>query len=190
MWILSWEIRASDHSGATLETLANRTAGWREYVLRTVKAERRKVYGIGGVYYSICIICVYLLYSAGNCILEDLYKGREEGWKSIIPIYNGYVQYRLTWDVQYFWVALGLAVGGGILNSFGGIVGVIGSLALLGTALMNVVALYKLACAYGHGIGFTIGLFSLNPLFMLILGFGDSGVHGTAGVAEMKFRDI
>ena len=69
-------------------------------------------------------------------------KAGEEGWKSIIPIYNGYVQYRLTWDVQYFWVALGLAVGGGILNSFGGIVGVIGSLALLGTALMNVVALY------------------------------------------------
>lgn len=47
-------------------------------------------------------------------------KAGEEGWKSIIPIYNGYVQYRLTWDVQYFWVALGLAVGGGILNSFGG----------------------------------------------------------------------
>ena len=45
-------------------------------------------------------------------------KAGEEGWKSIIPIYNGYVQYRLTWDVQYFWVALGLAVGGGILNSF------------------------------------------------------------------------
>ena len=64
------------------------------------------------------------------------------------------------------------------LNSFGGIVGVIGSLALLGTALMNVVALYKLACAYGHGIGFTIGLFFLNPLFMLILGFGDSEYMG------------
>ena len=92
-------------------------------------------------------------------------KAGEEGWKSIIPIYNGYVQYRLTWDVQYFWVALGLAVGGG-------------SLALLGTALMNVVALYKLACAYGHGIGFTIGLFFLNPLFMLILGFGDSEYMG------------
>ena len=93
-------------------------------------------------------------------------KAGEEGWKSIIPIYNGYVQ------------ALVLAVGGGILNSFGGIVGVIGSLALLGTALMNVVALYKLACAYGHGIGFTIGLFFLNPLFMLILGFGDSEYMG------------
>lgn len=109
---------------------------------------------------------------------RSLQKPGEEGWKSIIPIYNGYVQYRLTWDVQYFWVALGLAVGGGILNSFGGIVGVIGSLALLGTALMNVVALYKLACAYGHGIGFTIGLFFLNPLFMLILGFGDSEYMG------------
>ena len=46
------------------------------------------------------------------------------------------------------------------------------------SALMNVVALYKLACAYGHGIGFTIGLFFLNPLFMLILGFGDSEYMG------------
>lgn len=73
-------------------------------------------------------------------------KAGEEGWKSIIPIYNGYVQYRLTWDVQYFWVAL-----------------------------------YKLACAYGHGIGFTIGLFFLNPLFMLILGFGDSEYMGPQG---------
>ena len=27
-------------------------------------------------------------------------KAGEEGWKSIIPIYNGYVQYRLTWDVS------------------------------------------------------------------------------------------
>ena len=43
---------------------------------------------------------------------------------------------------------------------------------------MTVVALYKLACAYGHGIGFTIGLFFLNPLFMLILGFGDSEYMG------------
>lgn len=56
-------------------------------------------------------------------------KAGEEGWKSIIPIYNGYVQYRLT-------------------------------------------------CVYGHGIGFTIGLFFLNPLFMLILGFGDSEYMG------------
>lgn len=116
-------------------------------------------------------------------------KAGEEGWKSIIPIYNGYVQYRLTWDVQYFWVALGLAVGGGILNSFGGIVGVIGSLALLGTALMNVWHSISWRVPMVT-VGFTIGLFFLNLLFMLILGFGDSGVHGTAGVAEMKFRDI
>lgn len=105
-------------------------------------------------------------------------KAGEEGWKSIIPIYNSYVQYRITWDVQYFWVALGLAIGGGILNSFDGLVGVIGSLALLGAALMNVVALYKLARAYGYGIGFTIGLFFLNPIFMLILGFGSSEYMG------------
>ena len=96
----------------------------------------------------VAVIMAYALFAFIFYILQVIAywkiftKAGEEGWKSIIPIYNGYVQYRLTWDVQYFWVALGLAVGGGILNSFGGIVGVIGSLALLGTALMNVVALY------------------------------------------------
>ena len=29
-------------------------------------------------------------------------KAGEEGWKSIIPIYNGYVQYRLTWECAVF----------------------------------------------------------------------------------------
>lgn len=136
------------------------------------------MYGIGSVYYGICIICVYLLYSAGNCILEDLYKSRGRR----MEIHHSDLQWLCTVPADLgcavFLGALGLAVGGGILNSFGGIVGVIGSLALLGTALMNVVALYKLACAYGHGIGFTIGLFFLNPLFMLILGFGDSEYMG------------
>ena len=87
-------------------------------------------------------------------------KSRGRRWKSIIPIYNGYVQYRLTWDVQYFWVALGLAVGGRYFKFPAESWGVIGSLALLGTALMNVVALYKLACAYGHGIGLLLVYFS------------------------------
>ncbi len=52
---------------------------------------------------------------------------------------------------------------------------------------MNVVALYKLACAYGHGIGFTIGLFFPESTFYADSWFLVIRVHGTAGVAEMKF---
>ena len=38
-------------------------------------------------------------------------------------------------------------------------------------AIFNIISLNKLAKAFGHGVGFTIGLFFLNPIFMLILGF-------------------
>ena len=34
--------------------------------------------------------------------------------------------------------------------------------------------LYKLSKAFGHGVGFTVGLFFLRPIFLLILGFGGS----------------
>lgn len=36
----------------------------------------------------------------------------------------------------------------------------------------------KLAKAFGKGTGFAIGLIFLSPIFMLILGLGDSTSHG------------
>ena len=56
----------------------------------------------------VAFIMAYALFAFIFYILQviaywKILQSREEGWKSIIPIYNGYVQYRLTWDVQYFW---------------------------------------------------------------------------------------
>ena len=36
----------------------------------------------------------------------------------------------------------------------------------------------NLSLAYGHGVGFAIGLFFLSPIFMLILGLGSSQYQG------------
>lgn len=99
-------------------------------------------------------------------------KAGEPGWKAIIPFYNTYTQYKFTWNTNFYWFVLfGTLIGGG-LNSLEGVASVLGSAILLAVTIVNIVALNKLATAFGHGIGFTIGLVFLNPIFKLILGFG------------------
>jgi hypothetical protein len=41
--------------------------------------------------------------------------------------------------------------------------------------------LHLLSKSFGNGIGFTLGLIFLNPIFILILGFGDAKYIGPAG---------
>lgn len=105
-------------------------------------------------------------------------KAGEEGWKSIIPFYNSYVQYRITWDVKFFWISIGLGIAGTVLGLFGDIMGMLGNLCLFGSWVIGIVGLYKLARAYGYGAGFTVGLVLLNPIFLLILGLGNSEYQG------------
>ncbi len=98
-------------------------------------------------------------------------KAGEPGWKAIIPLYNTYTQYKFTWDTNFFWFILFGSIIGGLLNSFDGMISALGSLILLGVSVVNIIALNKLAKAFGHGTGFTVGLVFLNPIFKLIMGF-------------------
>lgn len=77
-----------------------------------------------------------------------------------------------TWNTQAFWIVLiGGIVGGILQEATEGIPSLLGTLIMLIVAIFNIISLNKLAKAFGHGVGFTIGLFFLNPIFMLILGF-------------------
>ena len=44
--------------------------------------------------------------------------------------------------------------------------------------VLTIISEYRLAKAYGHGGGYTVGLIFLNFIFMLILGFGKSEYQG------------
>ena len=44
--------------------------------------------------------------------------------------------------------------------------------------VLTVISCYRLAKAYGHGGGYTVGLIFLNFIFMLVLGFGKSKYQG------------
>ena len=105
-------------------------------------------------------------------------KAGERGWKSIIPVYNIYVQYRICWNTRMFWISLLLGIAAVIFGLTEGAVGMIGNACLAGVGIISIIGTYKLSLAYGHGIPFTVGLYFLNPVFLLILGFGSSEYHG------------
>ena len=104
-------------------------------------------------------------------------KAGEPGWKGIIPVYNIYSLYKISWKTNMFLVlellsSIIQSASDGFLLSF---VGWICSVAGL---VIGIMGLHKVSKAFGHGAGFTLGLIFLNPIFLLILGFGSSQYLG------------
>ena len=115
-------------------------------------------------------------------------KAGEKGWKAIIPIYSDYILYKLTWDTKFFWInlivtsSLSLIIRSnttpsGTMNStaayFSTLAGIFG-------IVWNAIYCIKIARAYGKDSGFAIGLYFLNPIFMLILAFGSAKYVGNS----------
>ena len=84
-------------------------------------------------------------------------KAGEAGWKSLIPLYNTYILFQISWG-----------------NGWLFLLGFIPVVSLVVTIIMNV----KLSRAFGHGTGFAIGLILIPNLFTLILGFDNSTYLG------------
>lgn len=122
-----------------------------------------------GISYIITVICQWRIFA----------KAGDKGWKALIPVYNIYTEYKLFWNAKMFWIAVLLAVvshfvGGGTE----GFIGIIGSLLSLASAALVLYRVHKMSVSFGHGIGFTLGLIFLQPIFYLILAFGKSEYIG------------
>ncbi len=139
-----------------------------EVLYNTILAALGLYVTIGLVWYVLQIIANWKIFT----------KAGESGWKSIIPVYNGYVSYKIAWKGLYFWIFFILTIAGGSLYSMGvqdanSIYLVIAAVLLILAVVLNVVFDYKLAQAFGKGVGFTLGLIFLHTIFILILGLGD-----------------
>lgn len=132
---------------------------------------------------------MYLMIAFAWCLLQIIANWRiftkagEAGWKSIIPIYGDYISYKIAWQPAYFWLTFIL----GIVSSYlqgtletGESLTVYMLVILIKIILVVISIMYsiKLARAFGRGTGFAIGLIFLQPIFMLILGFGDDRYYG------------
>ena len=113
--------------------------------------------GTATAYLIVCIIVAVLTIIATWKIFT---KAGEKGWKSIIPLYNTYLFFKITWGNGWFFLLLLIP----IVNF-----------------VIYIVTLWKLAKVFGKGVGFFFGLVFFEPIFTLILGFGSAEYVGVEG---------
>lgn len=136
---------------------------------------------LGGIYLVFAFIW-WLLQIIANWNIFT--KAGEAGWKSIIPVYSDYISYKIAWQPSYFWLVFVLGIITSVANGMTDPNGtnttilLIVSLIRIILAIISILYCIKLSRAFGHGIGFAIGLMFLQPIFMLILGFGNDPYYG------------
>lgn len=116
---------------------------------------------IGFVILILQIVAMWKLYK----------KAGEKGWKSIIPIYNLVILFKIS-GISPWLIFVYLA-------SIIPFVGWIAALALI------IYQSYSLAKSFGKDIGYTFGLWLLPTIFYMILGFGSSEYVGPGGKAKI-----
>ncbi len=109
-------------------------------------------------------------------------KAGERGWKCLIPFYNQYTWYRLTWNKGIFFVFLALS----LLTFLVYIHPLLGLLVNIPMLILAIIAMHKTSKSYGKGGGFTVGLIFLPFVFLMILAFGNSEYIGPQGIPEMQ----
>lgn len=107
--------------------------------------------GFMTIFYILLVIAMWKVFT----------KAGKPGWASIIPVYNVVVMFQIIglnpWLLLLYLIP--------VVNFVVAIV-------------FSIMQASRLSKAFGKGTGFAIGLFFLNPIFLLILGFGDSKYIG------------
>ena len=106
--------------------------------------------GIGTFGIIIYLVIVVLVIAGAWKTFE---KAGKPGWAAIIPIYNIIVLLEIT-GKPIWWIILFLIP---VVN-----------------LVIAIMVYHSLSKAFGHGVGFTLGLIFLRFIFIPILGFGDS----------------
>lgn len=132
-------------------------------------------------------------------------KAGEAGWKAIIPVYNNYILFKISWKRKWFWISFALSIVIIVLASIlawdaavyttGAATGiseetfltVVGGLTIAVVVLsiplvvINIVLYWKIAKSFGKGAGYFFGLLFLSVIFFCILGFGSAVYLGPEG---------
>ena len=118
-------------------------------------------------------------------------KAGKPGWHSIIPILNNFDEIDLSWNRTMAWVGLGISLVAIVVSaimqtqsqsgSYSNVLMIIMYILVAAAIIFGLMMNFKLAKAFGKGIGFFLGLTFLSPIFRLILGFGKAEYQGPQG---------
>ncbi len=111
---------------------------------------------VAGIFGSIILMFVVMFAVMAVMIVafwKIFTKAGEEGWKSLIPFYNTYVLLEISgkpgWWLVWFFVPI--------------------------ANIVVMIMMYDgLSKSFGKGIGYTLGLIFLSPIFFLMLAFGSA----------------
>lgn len=148
---------------------------------------------LGGMFGIIGVIAIAFAILMIVAEWKMLTKAGEKGWKSLIPIYNVYMLYKISGAKAWFWslfvAELVVLIYSAVVSANGGIVTdasgnvtevkdipfiVVTVIAAIFEFVCYVVLCAKLAKAFKRGAGTAIGLFFLPNIFTLILAFGSA----------------
>ena len=122
-------------------------------------------------------------------------KAGEKGWKSLIPIYNVYMLYKIVGMKNWFWGLLGFSIVEVVLLAVccpavfnaqteaeiqaidwgkNWVALVLFGVEIILAIVASILYAKRTAKAFGKGAGFAVGLFFLPSIFWLILGFGSA----------------
>lgn len=149
---------------------------------------------VSSILSTIFVLCAiwYILQIIANWKIFK--KAGEPGWKSIIPIYNYYIALKIVKMKNWFWWLIGISICASIMFAIDGTnpymmneaelqaynwgAHPMAMIATIVTVVVSVyttiVSAYRTSKVFGHGVGFTFGLIFLQPIFLMILGFGSS----------------
>lgn len=107
-------------------------------------------------------------------------KAGEKGWKAIIPLYNTYTLYKISWSPMWFWISFLGSMLGAALLSFATVTicVVLGAIVELIVFVVRFVALYRLCLSFGWGVGKYILTLLFNPIMFMVMGFDKSVYSG------------
>jgi uncharacterized membrane protein YwzB len=136
---------------------------------------------LGLTMFSILLIAIvwYVLQAIADWKIFT--KAGEAGWKSLIPFYNIFVEYDLSWNAYFglaFIAATLITTWIGTMTNAPSWVGVVSTILGVVTCVLHAIQSVKLAKAFDKGTGFGILLFIFGPIFRMILGFGSASYVG------------
>ena len=127
----------------------------------------------------VVMLITYICYAIGG--YRVFTKFGEAGWKAFVPFYNTYIQYSKVWNANYGIASILLTIVTAIGNNYvegSGVMSFIMTIVGVAGFVLNLLCNIKLSKSFGHDVPFGIGLTLLQPIFIIILGFGSDEYIG------------
>ncbi|MCH3971941.1 MAG: DUF5684 domain-containing protein [Oscillospiraceae bacterium] len=123
------------------------------------------------VAHHVILTVIYVFYVVA--LWRVFTKAHVAGWKSVVPFYNLYLLFKISWDKKMFWALFGSLLLAALMRSFSGmfVPEMLASLLTIVADIVYILMNVNLSRSFGNQGWFTLGLIFLNPAFIVILGF-------------------